>query len=66
MKKPTVDIKPKTVSGIKQLAKRIADEQGIRHTEALEVASRQAGFENFKHAKRKLEADAVRGPQGIL
>jgi hypothetical protein len=44
-------IKPKTVAGIKQLAKKISKTRGITHTQALDEAARQAGFENFKHAR---------------
>ncbi|WP_027079911.1 DUF5623 domain-containing protein [Luteimonas mephitis] len=47
-------IRPSTVDGIKQLAKKICRERNITHTEALEAASRQAGYENFVHAKRRL------------
>lgn len=49
-------IRPSTVDGIKQLAKKIKRERNITHTESLELASRQAGFENFVNAKRKLAA----------
>ncbi|HEY2345705.1 MAG TPA: hypothetical protein VGH80_07465 [Xanthomonadaceae bacterium] len=47
-------IRPSTVDGIKQLAKKIRSERNITHTEALEDASRQAGYVNFVHAKRQL------------
>jgi hypothetical protein len=47
-------IRPSTVDGIKQLAKKIRRERNITHAEALEDASRQAGYENFVHAKRQL------------
>lgn len=47
-------ITPKTLAGIKQLAKKISKAQGIAHTQALEVASRQAGYENFQHARKQL------------
>lgn len=47
-------IQPSTVDGIRQLAKKIRRERSIPHTKALDDASRQAGFENFVHAKRKL------------
>ena len=54
-------IRPSTVDGIKQLAKKIRRERNITHTQALEDASRQAGYENFVHAKRQLvEAGAPR------
>lgn len=47
-------IRPSTVDGIKKLAKKIRRERNITHTEALESASRQAGYENFVHANRQL------------
>ncbi len=50
----TASIRPSSVDGIKQLAKKISREQNIPHTRALDDASRQAGFENFVHAKRQL------------
>ncbi|WP_028452990.1 DUF5623 domain-containing protein [Chitinilyticum aquatile] len=51
----TASIRPSTVDGIKQLAKKIRRERNITHTIALDEASRQAGFENFVHARRQLE-----------
>jgi hypothetical protein len=50
----TTSIRPSTLDGIKQLAKKISRERHIRHTLALDEASRQAGFENLVHAKRQL------------
>src|SRR3546814_20391256 len=47
-------IRPSSVDGIKQLAKKIKRKLHIPHTQALDEASRQAGFENFVHAKRQL------------
>ena len=47
-------IRPSTVDGIKSLAKKIKRERNVTHMEALDLASRQAGYENFVHAKRKL------------
>jgi len=52
-------IRPSTVDGIKQLAKKMCREHAIPHTRALDDASRQAGFENFVHAKRRLTGLAV-------
>lgn len=50
----TASIRPSTLGGIKQLAKKIRRERNISHSEALELASRQAGYENLVHAKRRL------------
>lgn len=47
-------IKPTTLNGVKQLAKKIKQAQGIGHTVALDVAARQAGFENYQHARSRL------------
>lgn len=47
-------IRPSTVDGIKQLAKKIKRERNITHTQSLDLASSQAGFENFVHARRQL------------
>lgn len=49
-----VSIRPSSLDGIKSLAKKLKQQRSIRHTEALEVASRQAGFESFVHARRLL------------
>jgi hypothetical protein len=49
-------IRPSTVDGIRQLARKIKRERNIKHVEALGLASRQAGFENFVHARRQLGA----------
>lgn len=54
-------IRPSTVDGIKQLAKKIKRERRTTHTEALDVASRQAGYENFVHARRQLSKPQARG-----
>ena len=48
--------KPKTLDGIKKLAKKIKKAKEVKHTEALELASKQAGFQNFRHARAALEA----------
>lgn len=51
---PIASIRPSTVDGIKQLATKLKRETLISHTTALDLASRQAGFENFVHARRQL------------
>lgn len=45
---------PSTLPGISRLAKAIRRDRGIKYTQALEVAARISGFENFKHAQRQL------------
>lgn len=56
----TDHIKPSTLKGIKRLAKQIGRDQGIRHTAALEVAARQAGFTNYADALRSLPPETNR------
>lgn len=55
----TATIRPSTIDGIKQLAKKIRRERKISHTLALDEASRQAGYENLVHAKRQLTSLAA-------
>lgn len=52
----TSNIRPTTIVGISQLAKKIRRELSISHTKALGIASLQAGFPNFVAAKRSLAA----------
>jgi hypothetical protein len=54
----TSSIPPSTVDGIKRLAKTMGRERGITHTQALEVAAHEAGFQNFLHAKRAITKHA--------
>jgi len=49
-------IRPSTVDGIKTLAKKIKREKNVSHTDALDVASKQAGYETFVHARKALSA----------
>jgi hypothetical protein len=51
-------IRPSSIEGIKQLAKRLKKADGVRHAIALDKASKAAGFENYKHALRKLDDGA--------
>lgn len=46
---------PKTLNGIKQLAKKIKRAEGFTHTQSLDLAARQAGYENYQHARKQLE-----------
>ncbi|CCW15924.1 hypothetical protein EBBID32_2550 [Sphingobium indicum BiD32] len=47
-------IRPSTIIGIKRLANQAKKASGITHGEALDLASKKAGFENFAHARRVL------------
>lgn len=46
---------PTTIGGIKRLANEIEVRDGVKHMRALDLAARQANFENFTNAKRRLE-----------
>jgi hypothetical protein len=48
-------IRPSTLDGIKRLAKSIKTDQKIKHAEALDQASRLAGYFNYRHAMNVLD-----------
>lgn len=50
---------PSSLEGIKRLAKKIRRQSSVPHTQALDVASRTAGFENFTHARKQLAQNGV-------
>lgn len=50
----TDNISPKTIDGIKSLAKAIKKREGIKHAEALDQAALQAGYSNFRNAQRNI------------
>jgi hypothetical protein len=54
-------IRPSSIEGVKQLAKRLKRADGVQHAAALDKASKVAGFENYKHALRRL-GDIARPP----
>lgn len=47
-------IRPTTIVGIKRLATQHKKTAGISHREALDFASRKAGYQSFDHARRML------------
>lgn len=47
-------LKPTTLDGIKRLAKQIAKRDDIKHVFALEAAAKQAGYHDFRQARKKL------------
>lgn len=47
-------IRPSSIEGVKQFAKRFKKSDGIQHALALDGTSKAAGFENYKHALRQL------------
>lgn len=48
-------IQPSTIGGIKRHAKQIKKANGVPHHEALDIAARNASFENFAHARNRLQ-----------
>lgn len=56
----TIVTLPSTVDGIKRLAKAIKRELDIPYMDALEEAAHKAGFQNFLHAKRAIEASTTK------
>lgn len=44
------EVQPRTILGIKSLAKDIKKHQGIPHTKALDIAAQRAGYQNYAHA----------------
>ncbi len=46
--------RPTTLAALKRLTKQIAKRDGVTHTQALELAAKQAGYENFAHARKFL------------
>jgi len=47
-------IRPSSIEGIKQFAKRLKKSDGIPHAVALEQAAKAAGYGSYKHARRSL------------
>lgn len=47
-------VPPSTLDGIKRLAKKIKKDRAIKHIEALDVASRLSGYQNFRNAQHAL------------
>lgn len=48
------EIRPSTVAGVKRLASQLKKQHGIKHSDALDQASRAAGKANFRHALHSL------------
>jgi hypothetical protein len=49
-------IRPSSIEGIKQFAKRLKKSDGIPHAVALEHAAKAAGYGSYKHARRSVGA----------
>lgn len=55
------EVKPKTIAGMKSLARKIKRaNEGMNHSQALNVAAKQAGYENFAAANRMLTEGLTR------
>jgi len=50
-------MKPKTIKTVKRKAKRMKKELGVPHHKAINLASIECGFQNFKHARKELVLD---------
>lgn len=48
------DLKPKTMSGIKSLARKIKKRNGLTHAAALDTAAKKAGFASWLAARHEL------------
>ncbi|WP_234451876.1 hypothetical protein [Pseudomonas sp. MF6776] len=48
-------VPPSTLRGIKRKAKSVARLRQISHSEALDIAALESGYENFRHAQRALK-----------
>lgn len=57
------DFTPRTVTGIKILAKKLKKRDGIRHAEALDAAARQGGWNSYADAREALEDQTVPAEQ---
>lgn len=51
-------VAPSTIDGIKRLAKSIKRERNLPHHQALDLAAREAGFQNIRHAQHQLQEGA--------
>lgn len=49
-------IAAKTINGLKRRAKQIKRAENIPHCQALDMASQEAGFNNYKDALEKIPA----------
>jgi len=49
-------LRPVTIDGLKRLADRLQTNANMKRAQALDQAARQAGFQNFTHARRSIGA----------
>ncbi|MBI5121298.1 MAG: DUF5623 domain-containing protein [Rhodospirillales bacterium] len=48
------DVRPTTLGGIKSLAAQLRKEQGIKYSDALDIAAKAANYTNYRNAQRVL------------
>lgn len=48
------DVRPTTLDGVKSLAAQLRKKQGIKHSDALDIAAKAANCTNFRNARRAL------------
>ncbi|MCW6530796.1 DUF5623 domain-containing protein [Sphingomonas sp. MMSM20] len=62
------DVRPTTLDGVKSLAAQLRREQGIKHSNALDIAARAANCTNFRNARKVLPArgSALERPYVLL
>lgn len=53
------DVRPTTLVGVKRLANQFKKTRGIKYSDALDLASKAASCENFRHAQRILPAQGM-------
>ena len=51
------ELRPTTLNGVKSLAAQIRKQKGIKHSSALDLASKAANFSNFRNAQKVLPAN---------
>lgn len=54
------NLKPKTLTGIKSLAKDLKRLHKLKHEPALDLAAQRAGYSDFKHAQKVLTLDPLK------
>lgn len=59
------DIRPTTIVGIKRLANALRKSEGIQHTNALDLASMQAGYANYRNALATLGHERAEPPKPL-
>ena len=50
------NVQPSTIGGIKRHAKQLKKANEVPHHEALDLAARNASYENFAHARNQIQS----------